>query len=136
MADLHISVCYCLFLNIVLFTFSISVLCSFTLIFNFLLVSPTCFFGHPTQSMVYTPSFGPVMSIVCPRSVLSVLCGFMADVICFFLNIVANSSDTHVHKVTLPFVCSCHCSFLIFPFPLFSSLCLNFFSTPLSVQPG
>ena len=57
-ADPHISVSDCLCLSLLylvpLFTFSVSVLCSFTLTFSFLLVSPTYFFGHPEQSMVYT----------------------------------------------------------------------------------
>ena len=61
MADPHISVSDCLFLSLVylapLFTFSVSVLCSFTLTFSFLLVSPTYFLEHPAQSIVYTPSF-------------------------------------------------------------------------------
>ena len=59
MADPHISVSDCLFLSLVylasLFTFSVSVLCSFTLTFSFLLVSPTYFLEHPAQSIVYTP---------------------------------------------------------------------------------
>ena len=79
------------------------------------------FFSHPVQSIVHTPSLGPVWSFGWTRRLFRVVCGFIAETMPLFLRISATFSESPftLGSTSIPLICASF-SFLMIPFLLWS----------------